>query len=101
MLRKDDGYSNKYMYLLKKTSLLLTRQLRARAKIKSHFRRSDLGWICSLRGGKTTGIASSFEDFATPGAGEDDLKPGWIKCDFIFARALNTFTDDDFYLRLR
>ncbi|MEJ2660124.1 MAG: hypothetical protein P8Z73_05320, partial [Desulfobacteraceae bacterium] len=29
-----------------------------------------------------------FEDFATPGAGEDDLKPGWIKCDFIFARAL-------------
>jgi hypothetical protein len=48
-------------------------------------------WVSFVRsgGGKTGGIASSFEDFDTPGAGEDDLKPGWIKCDFIFARALS------------
>jgi hypothetical protein len=43
-------------------------------------------WVSFVRsgGGKTGGIASSFEDFDTPGAGEDGLKPGWIKCKFIF-----------------
>ncbi len=37
--------------------------LRVRAKISLHFRRMDLGQIFSIRGCKTTGIASYFEDF--------------------------------------
>jgi hypothetical protein len=37
---------------------------------------------------KTGGIASSFEDFAPFGAGEDGLKPEWIKGEVIFTRAL-------------
>ena len=37
--------------------------LRVRAKISSHFRRPDLGWIGSIGGFKTGGIASYFEDF--------------------------------------
>jgi hypothetical protein len=47
-------------------------------------------WAIFVRsgGGKTGGIASSFEDFATPGAGEDGLKPGWIKGEIISARTL-------------
>ena len=46
------------MKLSKKTEIL-----RVRAKISLHFRRMDLGQICSIRGCKTTGIASYFEDF--------------------------------------
>ena len=40
-------------------------------------------WVSFVRSGgaKTGAIASSFEDFGDPGAGEDGLKPGWIKCD--------------------
>jgi len=37
--------------------------VRVRAKISLHFRRMDLGQICSIRGCKTTGIDSYFEDF--------------------------------------
>ena len=37
--------------------------LRVRAKISLHFRRMDLGHLCSIRCFKTTGIASYFEDF--------------------------------------
>jgi hypothetical protein len=40
------------------------------------------------QGRKTGGIASSFEDFAPLRAGKDGLKPGWIKGEIIFARAL-------------
>jgi len=46
----------------KKISKIMT-TLRVRAKISLHFRRMDLGQICSIRGCKTTGIASYFEDF--------------------------------------
>ena len=37
--------------------------LRVRAKISLPFRHMDLGQVCSIRGCKTTGIASYFEDF--------------------------------------
>jgi hypothetical protein len=49
-------------------------------------------WVGFVRsgGGKTGGIASSFEDFDTPGAGEDGLKPGWIKGEIIFSRVLKS-----------
>jgi hypothetical protein len=36
---------------------------RVRVKISLHFRRMDLGHLCSIQGCKTTGIASYFEDF--------------------------------------
>jgi len=46
------------MKLSKKTEIL-----RVRAKISLHFRRMDLGQICSIRCCKTTVIGSYFEDF--------------------------------------
>jgi hypothetical protein len=48
-------------------------------------------WVSFVRSGgaKTGGIASSFEDFGAPGAGEDGLKPGCIDVEIIFARVLS------------
>jgi hypothetical protein len=48
-------------------------------------------WVSFVRfgGAKAGGIASSFEDFGAPGAGEDGLKPGCIDVEIIFARVLN------------
>ncbi|MEJ2660575.1 MAG: alkaline phosphatase family protein, partial [Desulfobacteraceae bacterium] len=53
----------------------------------------DLGWTCSIRWWQNRRNSKLFRSQklspgATTGSGEDDLKPGWIKCDFIFARAL-------------
>jgi hypothetical protein len=47
-------------------------------------------WVSFVRSGgaKAGGIASSFEDFGAPGAGEDGLKPGCIDVEIIFARVL-------------
>jgi hypothetical protein len=50
---------------------------------------------------KTGGIASSFEDFAPLRAGEDGLKPGWIKGEIIFTRALTSAELIGYILTLR
>jgi len=52
-----DRQGNKCLFLLQHVAV------RVREKISLHFRRMELGQICSIRGCKTTGIASYFEDF--------------------------------------